>query len=562
MIPKIIHYCWFGRGLMPHSQKKCIEGWKRLMPDYTFMRWDESTFDYTQYPAARYGYETKKYALVSDVCRYNVLAQYGGIYLDTDVELFERLDRFLDYNFFSGIELYHEFETEHIAERYLNADGTPKVPDTDIPHMEILTSSMACNPGNEMICAIRDYYNSIDADADWALHYREHVNNDRLVARYLTKYGFRYVNETQYLHNNMVVFGTGVFGHAFCPDERNEVSLHHNAASWLPKKQRDNTFDIMKGIGILSVLLGHVWELHAVNHFIASFHMPLFFIVAGIFAHSYKQHKSSDIPQMIGKYARRLILPFVVTTISTILTLIVLALVNGKWNAVMTQFLSLFWADVCHLSTPFGAVSLGVVWFLLALFWAKVFLLFLSRWERWVLPISFALSIFALLLHNLFPYSIWCFSIGLVSLPFVAIGWWIRNRTLPWWVFVICVLSWIIANRYSSMDMYSYLFAHYPLDVIGACGGTFCVYLLSRMINKVPGRAQWVPKSLAYLGRISLAIMCVHGFEIITHLGSHVIALTPWAPLPLWGLYVFRYVLTILLAIIVIHTPYLKKIFA
>ena len=141
---------------MPHSQKKCIEGWKRLMPDYTFMCWDESTFDYTQYPASRYGYEAKKYALVSDVCRYNVLAQYGGIYLDTDVELFERLDRFLDCNFFSGIELYQEFETEHIAEHYLNPDGTPKAQDNDIPHMEILTSSMACNPGNEMICSIRE----------------------------------------------------------------------------------------------------------------------------------------------------------------------------------------------------------------------------------------------------------------------------------------------------------------------------------------------------------------------------------------------------------------------
>lgn len=236
MIPKIIHYCWFGKGLMPHSQKKCIEGWKRLMPDYTIMRWDESTFDYTKYPASKFAYEVKKYALVSDVCRYNVLAQYGGIYLDTDVELFQRFDRFLDCNFFSGIELYREFETEHIAEQYLNPDGTAKIPDTDVPRMEILTSSMACNPGNEMICAIRDYYNSINADADWAFHYRDHVNNDRLVARYLTQYGFRYVNETQHLKNDMIVYGTGIFGHAFCPDERFEVSWHHNAASWEPER--------------------------------------------------------------------------------------------------------------------------------------------------------------------------------------------------------------------------------------------------------------------------------------------------------------------------------------
>ena len=237
MIPKIIHYCWFGKGLMPKSQRDCIRGWKRLMPDYTFMRWDESNFDYSRYEASKFAYEVKKYALVSDVCRYNVLAEYGGIYLDTDVEVFERFDRFLDCNFFSGIELYREFEIENIAERYLNPDGTAKNPGEDVPHMEILTSTMACDPWNKMVCDIRDYYNSVHADADWARHYREHVNNDRLVARYLTQYGFRYRNETQRLDNDMIVYGTGMFGHLFCPDRRYEVSFHHNAASWLDKKK-------------------------------------------------------------------------------------------------------------------------------------------------------------------------------------------------------------------------------------------------------------------------------------------------------------------------------------
>lgn len=236
MIPKIIHYCWFGKGLMPKSQKDCIKGWQKLMPDYQIMRWDESNFDYTKYEASKYAYEVKKYALVSDVCRYNVLAEYGGIYLDTDVEVFQRFDRFLDCNFFSGIELYNEFESEHIAENYLNEDGTAKVFDTDVPRMEILTSSMACCQGNEMICKIRDYYNTVEVDADKALHYRDWVNNDRLVARHLTHYGFRYKNETQQLDNNMVVYGTGIFGHAFCPDERFEVSYHHNASTWESEK--------------------------------------------------------------------------------------------------------------------------------------------------------------------------------------------------------------------------------------------------------------------------------------------------------------------------------------
>ena len=192
----------------------------------------------------------KKYALVSDVCRYNVLAEYGGIYLDTDVEVFQRFDRFLDCNFFSGIELYHEFMKEHIAENYLNHDGTPLRKGEDIPHMEILTSSMACNPGNEMICKIRDYYNTVEVDADRALHYRDWVNNDRLVARHLVDYGFKYKNETQYLEDGFVVYGTGVFGHAFCPDEHYEVSWHYNAASWIDNKKKNTIKAIFERLGM------------------------------------------------------------------------------------------------------------------------------------------------------------------------------------------------------------------------------------------------------------------------------------------------------------------------
>ena len=134
---------------------------------------------------------------------------------------------------------------EHVAEKYLNEDGTPIRKEEDVPHMEILTSSMACDPGNEMICKIRNYYNTVPVDADRALHYRDWVNNDRLVARHLTEYGFRYKNETQHLINDMIVYGTGVFGHAFCPDERYEVSWHYNAASWSDKKRKKKKIKVV-----------------------------------------------------------------------------------------------------------------------------------------------------------------------------------------------------------------------------------------------------------------------------------------------------------------------------
>lgn len=325
---------------------------------------------------------------------------------------------------------------------------------------------------------------------------------------------------------------------------------------------RDNTFDIMKGIGILLVLLGHVWELQYIDKIIYSFHMPLFFLIAGYFSHSYKDYALSDISNVILKYARRLVVPFVITTIFTVGMFMVLAVAKHNWNDVITQLLSLLWGDICLLETPWGGVCVGVVWFLLALFWAKTFLLLLSRWERWVLPISFLLSIGALLLHSVFPYSIWCISIGLVALPFVALGWWLRHHHVPYWVYAICIICLIIANIYSSLDMYDYIFDCYPLDVIGACGGTLCVYFLSRLINRCGESMRWIPNTFEYLGQISLTVVCVHSFEISTHLGSHIVALTPWAPLPLWALYIVRYALTILLAIAVVHTPYLKKVFA
>lgn len=104
MIPKIIHYCWFGRGEMPQLAKDCIASWHKYMPDWEYVLWNEDNFDVNSVPYTKEAYETKKYAFVSDYVRLWALERVGGIYLDTDVEVFKAFEDLLDNKAFAGFE--------------------------------------------------------------------------------------------------------------------------------------------------------------------------------------------------------------------------------------------------------------------------------------------------------------------------------------------------------------------------------------------------------------------------------------------------------------------------
>ena len=104
MIPKVIHYCWFGKGEKPKLAEKCINSWHKYCPDYVFIEWNEENFDINSNRYVREAYENKKYAFVTDYVRLYALINYGGIYMDTDVELIKSLDPFLDNQAFSGFE--------------------------------------------------------------------------------------------------------------------------------------------------------------------------------------------------------------------------------------------------------------------------------------------------------------------------------------------------------------------------------------------------------------------------------------------------------------------------
>lgn len=105
MIPKIIHYCWFGNGEKPELAKKCIESWKKYCSDYELMEWNEQNFDISSAPLyVRQAYENKKWAFITDYVRLYAMVNYGGVYMDTDVEVIKPIDEFLNNRAFSGFE--------------------------------------------------------------------------------------------------------------------------------------------------------------------------------------------------------------------------------------------------------------------------------------------------------------------------------------------------------------------------------------------------------------------------------------------------------------------------
>lgn len=110
MIPKIIHYCWFGRGVKPKLAQKCIESWKKFCPDYELIEWNEDNFDVTSTVYTKFCFDNQKWAFLSDYVRLWVVAQYGGLYFDTDVEIVKSFDDLLKYDAFYGFE-----DEKHIA---------------------------------------------------------------------------------------------------------------------------------------------------------------------------------------------------------------------------------------------------------------------------------------------------------------------------------------------------------------------------------------------------------------------------------------------------------------
>lgn len=114
MLPKLIHYCWFGRNPLPESAQKCIESWRKFLPDYEIIEWNEDSYDVNKIAYTAEAYAAKKYAFVSDYARFDILYQYGGLYFDTDVEVIKPFDDIVANGSFMGCEI-DAHKHRHIA---------------------------------------------------------------------------------------------------------------------------------------------------------------------------------------------------------------------------------------------------------------------------------------------------------------------------------------------------------------------------------------------------------------------------------------------------------------
>jgi len=219
MIPKIIHYCWFGGNPLPSEALMCIASWKRFFPDYQIKEWNESNFDVRAIPYIQQAYDAKKYAFVSDYARFWILYHEGGLYFDTDVEVIKPMDSIIAQGAFMGCE----------------TSPTPSCP-------EITVNPGLClgvEKGHPLYKALLDLYATLTFQIpDGSPSYKTVVG---ITTEFLEQHGLQTSSSIQNIE------GINIYPKEyFCPisisgDTQitdHTYSIHHYAQSWRPTSHR------------------------------------------------------------------------------------------------------------------------------------------------------------------------------------------------------------------------------------------------------------------------------------------------------------------------------------
>lgn len=317
---------------------------------------------------------------------------------------------------------------------------------------------------------------------------------------------------------------------------------------------RDITFDIMKGVGILLVMIGHFNITRWLGQFINSFHMPMFVLLSGYFC----KPICGDFGRRVSKNAKRLVLPFLITQSLLILWGLGLAYAKHDISFVMRPILSLLWGNVQDVDTQYGSVFIGPMWFLLALFFGKsLFEWILSKMQDWkLIAVCIAVSVLAVFIKNKGVLLPWSMLQGLSFLVFLCIGWMAKKYKVSRWVAALAVLCWPFSVLFSSFDMAGCIYHCYPLNVIGSCGGTVCLWWLALQIKKVG----IVARPLTWCGMYTLVILCFHNFEMFSSI-SYSLVIHSHFELEGLPMFMFRMIVTVFMAAAVIRIPYLRKLY-
>lgn len=223
MIPKIIHYVWFGGKPFPPKIQKCIESWKEKCPDYQFIKWDESNFDINSCDFTREAYNQGMWAFVSDYVRIAALVQYGGWYLDTDVELVTPLTPYNNRKMVFGTDdlgnITAVYGTEPQSEYWIRIKGIYE------------TQHFVQGSSNNKTKVINAYLEEV-----------------------LNEYGYKQINEYQNLGNGIEVFPDDYFHVASIMTGRlhrtkNTVAIHWQTLSWCPPSTHIKRFVRTKIVG-------------------------------------------------------------------------------------------------------------------------------------------------------------------------------------------------------------------------------------------------------------------------------------------------------------------------
>jgi len=242
MIPKKIHYCWLSNDKMSKVTNKCMDTWRKVLPDYEFILWNTKNFDINSVPFVKQAYDMKKYASASDYIRLYAVYNEGGIYLDTDVYIKKSFNDLLNYDFFSSLE--RDLTTVPIDSEYaLNfmKNENPDFINKKIERIEgfgLQAAIFGAKPNNVFIKDCMEWYENNNFTSTYTItNVNIGVIAPDVYAAMLQKYGFRYISGIQQLINNMIILPADYFpNHIYKTD--NAYAVHICENSWSKNKNK------------------------------------------------------------------------------------------------------------------------------------------------------------------------------------------------------------------------------------------------------------------------------------------------------------------------------------